>query len=376
MDEMTPPTTPAVRLKPTLLLVDDTPDYLVLMRELLQDHYQLLEALDGPTALRLAADRQPDLILLDIMMPVMDGFSVCRTLKTNPLTSEIPVIFLTALSKIEDEEIGLKIGAVDYITKPISPPILMARINLHLRLKASADFLRDNNAFLESEVQRRTNEVCAVQDVTIMSLASLAETRDNATGNHLRRTQHYVRALAEHLVKTQHPRFAPHLTAETRTRLFQSAPLHDIGKVGIPDRILLKPGPLTPEEFEIMKTHTVLGRQALERAEELLGISVPFLEMAKEIAQSHQEKWDGSGYPEGLAGENIPLSARLMAVADVYDALISQRVYKKAFPHAQAVEIIRAERGRHFDPDLVDAFLAIAPQFEQIARQFSDADPV
>lgn len=373
MDTMTPYLTETpLRIKPTLLLVDDTPDYLSLMRELLQDHYHLLEAPDGPTALRLAAERQPDLILLDIMMPVMDGFSVCRTLKTNPHTSEIPVIFLTALSKIEDEEIGLKIGAVDYITKPISPPILMARVEVHLRLKASADFLRDNNAFLESEVRRRTNEVCAVQDVTIMSLASLAETRDNETGNHLRRTQHYMRALADHLVKTQHPRFAPFLSAETRERLFKSAPLHDIGKVGIPDSILLKPGPLSPAEFEIMKTHTVLGRQALERAEEILGISVPFLEMAKEIAQSHQEKWDGSGYPEGLSGEKIPLSARLMAIADVYDALISRRVYKEAFSHERAVDIIRAERGQHFDPDLVDAFLVIAPQFHQIACHFTD----
>ncbi len=374
MEEMMTPylDEPPVRLKPTLLLVDDTPDYLALMRELLQDHYRLLEALDGPTALTLAAERQPDLILLDIMMPVMDGFAVCRALKTSPRTSEIPVIFLTALSKIEDEEIGLKIGAVDYITKPISPPILMARVDVHLRLKASADFLRDNNAFLESEVRRRTNEVCAVQDVTIMSLASLAETRDNETGNHLRRTQLYVRALSDYLVKINHPRFAPHLTAETRERLFKSAPLHDIGKVGIPDRILLHPGPLSPAEFEIMKTHTVLGRQALERAEDMLGVTVPFLEMAKQIAQSHQEKWDGSGYPEGLSGERIPMPARLMAVADVYDALISRRVYKEAFSHERAVEIIRAERGRHFDPDLVDAFLVIAPQFHQIACQFTD----
>ena len=236
------------------------------------------------------------------------------------------------MTGVEDETKGLELGAVDYITKPISPPIVLARVATHLKIKASADFLRDKNAFLESEVARRTREVSAIQDVTIIAMASLAETRDNDTGNHIRRTQFYVKALAEHL-KT-HPRFRSFLTEHTINMLFKSAPLHDIGKVGIPDRILLKPGRFTPEEFEIMKTHTTLGRDSIQAAEDRLGMKVEFLHYAKEIAYYHQEKWDGSGYPTGKAGDDIPTSARLMAVADVYDALISRRVYKDGMPHA------------------------------------------
>jgi len=261
---------------------------------------------------------------------------------------------------------------VDYITKPISPAILLARIHTQLQLKASADFLRDKNEFLESQVERRTREVSAIQDVTILALASLAETRDSDTGNHILRTQQYVRALAQHL--RDHPRFSQFLTDYNMLMLFKSAPLHDIGKVGIPDRILLKPGRLTPEEFEIMKTHTTLGRDAIDHAERALGTNVEFLRLAKEIAYSHQEKWDGSGYPQGLAGDAIPVSARLMAVADVYDALISRRVYKEPMPHAQAVDIIRAGSGSHFDPDMVQAFLVIQDTFRDIAQRLSDSD--
>jgi putative two-component system response regulator len=276
------------------------------------------------------------------------------------------------MTKSEDERIGLEVGAVDYITKPISPPILLARVKTHLQLKAGADFLKDKNAYLESEVLRRTREVQAIQDVTILTMASLAETRDNETGNHIRRTQHYVKALAIKL--RDHPRFAGYFTDHAIDLLFKSAPLHDIGKVGIPDRILLKPGKLTPEEFEIMKTHTTLGRDAIEQAERQLGTPVEFLKVAKEIAYSHQEKWDGSGYPEGLAGDAIPVSARLMAVADVYDALISRRVYKPAFPHERAVEMIAEGRGKHFDPDITDAFLDIREEFRTIAKRFADSD--
>jgi putative two-component system response regulator len=214
--------------------------------------------------------------------------------------------------------------------------------------------------------------VMAIQDVTIQALASLAETRDSDTGNHIRRTQFYVRALARKL--RSHPRFANQLTDPAIVTLFKSAPLHDIGKVGIPDRILLKPGRFTPEEFEIMKRHTTLGREAIEHAEQSLGTDVEFLTTAKEIAYSHQEKWDGSGYPEGRAREDIPLSARLMAVADVYDALISRRVYKEAMPHEVAVALMAAGRERHFDPDAVDAFLAVQDEFRVIAARFVDAD--
>jgi putative two-component system response regulator len=205
-----------------------------------------------------------------------------------------------------------------------------------------------------------------------MAMASLAETRDNETGNHIRRTQHYVRALARKL--RGHPKFRAVLDDETIEVLYKSAPLHDIGKVGIPDSILLKPGKLTPQEFEVMKTHTTLGRDAIATAEKLINEPSSFLRHAREIAHYHQEKWDGSGYPEGLAGARIPVSARLMAVADVYDALISRRVYKPPFPHSKAVEIIKEGRGKHFDPDMVDAFLAIAEEFRAIAERYADTD--
>jgi putative two-component system response regulator len=366
--------------KPTVLVVDDTTDNLTLMSALLKDTYKVKVANHGEKGLKIAASgTPPDLILLDIMMPDLDGYEVCRRLKADPATSGIPVIFLTARLDEEDEQKGLSLGAADYITKPVCPPIVLARVAAQLALKAHADFLRekndflsDKNDYLEQEVARRTQEVMAVQDVTILAMTSLAETRDTDTGNHIRRTQHYVRALAQRL--QDHPRFAAALTDHGIAMLFKSAPLHDIGKVGIPDRILLKPGALTPEEFDIMKTHTTLGRDAIEQAEQTLGTQVEFLRMAKEIAMSHQEKWDGSGYPQGLAGDDIPMSARLMAVADVYDALISERIYKSAIPHDRAVQIIFQGRGAHFDPDMVDAFIEIQPEIQAIAQRFSDTE--
>ncbi|KJK08360.1 MULTISPECIES: HD-GYP domain-containing protein [Pseudomonas] len=357
----------------TVLVVDDTPDNLMLIADLLKDKYRVKAANSGDKALRLLqGDPLPDLILLDIMMPGLSGYEVAEQLKRGPRTRHIPIIFLTAMAGAEDEIHGLGLGAADYITKPIIPPVLMARVETQLKIKAAADFLRDKNAFLEQEVQRRTREVAAIQDVTIHAMASLAETRDNETGNHIRRTQHYINLLAELL--REHPRFRHFLDEQTIKLLFKSAPLHDIGKVGIPDRILLKAGRFTPEEFEIMKTHTTLGRDAIQHAEDQLGIDVDFLRLAKEIAYSHQEKWDGSGYPQGLAGDAIPISARLMAVADVYDALISRRVYKPGMSHAQAMEIIREGRGSHFDPDICDAFVANAERFRDIAARFTDAD--
>lgn len=359
--------------KPTILIVDDTPDNLILMSSLLKKDYKVKIANGGEKALRIASsDSPPDLILLDIMMPDMDGYEVCYRLKREPKTMNIPVIFLTAKNEMEDEKKGLELGAVDYITKPISTPIVLARVKNHLALKAMEEFLRDQNEFLELEVAKRTREVIAIQDVTILAMASLAETRDSDTGNHIRRTQHYVKALAEKL--RDHPRFAWFLTEVNISMLFKSAPLHDIGKVGIPDRILLKPGRFEPEEFEIMKTHTTLGRDAIVHAENALGISVDFLTFAKSIALSHQEKWNGSGYPEGLSGENIPIAARLMAVADVYDALISRRVYKEGMPHEKAVQIMVEGRGSHFDPDMLDAFLDIQEEFRGIAQRFIDSD--
>jgi putative two-component system response regulator len=373
-------------LIPRVLIVDD--DLVVagmLGVTLAAAGYDIVEANSGEDALALveklaesASGSLPDIVFLDIeMWNGIDGFEVCRQLKANPLTRHIPVIFLTAKSDPAYEQLGFALGAVDYITKPISPPIVCARVRTHLTLKAAADFLHDRNTYLEQEVARRTEEALRrteelriSQEVTMVALASLAETRDNETGNHILRTQHYMLALAKHMSK--HERFSNALSAEVVDRLFKAAPLHDIGKVGIPDRILLKPGRLDADEFEIMKTHTTLGRDAIENAQQRVGVSVPLLETAKEIALSHQEKWDGSGYPEGLSGEAIPVSARLMAVADVYDALISPRIYKKGMTHAQASEIIVAGRGQHFDPDITDAFILLQAEFESIAIRFTD----
>jgi len=360
-------------LRPLILAVDDSSDNLWVLSGLLKDQYRVKLAGSGEKALQIARSTPPpDLILLDVMMPGMSGHEVCRQLKAEPATRHIPIIFLTAMTGTEDEKVGLALGAADFITKPINPPIVLARVATQLQAKAGADFLRDQNQFLQTEVQKRTRELAAIQDVTILAMASLAETRDNETGNHIRRTQHYVRALATAL--KDHPRFSAALSDHVIDMLYKSAPLHDIGKVGIPDRILLKPGRFEPHEFEVMKTHTTLGRDAIQHAEDQLGMPVEFLQYAKEIAYGHQEKWDGSGYPQGLAGEAIPLSARIMAVADVYDALISRRVYKEGMPHAKAVDIMREGRGSHFDPDILDAFLGMLDEFQRIAQKFADSD--
>lgn len=357
----------------TVLVVDDSADNLSLMSALLKGTYRLKVANSGEKALVYArSEPRPDIILLDIMMPGMSGYDVLKLLKSDAEMRHIPVIFLTAMSTAEDERHGLELGAADYITKPISPATMLARVRTQLENKQVADFMRDQNHFLETEVQRRGRELAAIQDVTILAMASLAETRDSDTGNHIRRTQHYVQVLANQL--RNHPRFGFFLTAKNIDMLYKSAPLHDIGKVGIPDRILLKPGRFTPDEFEIMKTHTTLGRDAIAAAERQLGMDVDFLRYAKEIAYSHQEKWDGSGYPLGLQGDAIPISARLMAVADVYDALISRRVYKEGMSHERATAIIVEGRGSHFDADIVDAFLELQESFKDIARRFADSD--
>lgn len=360
-----------IEKKATVLIVDDSPDSVALLSSLLRSQYHVKVAISGERALAiLASGDSPDLILLDIVMPDMDGYEVCRRLKLHAKTQEIPVIFLTSRSDAEDEERGFALGAVDYITKPISPPIVLARVSTHLRLKNVRDFLKDKNIYLEREVTRRTQEVGKIQDVTMIALGSLAETRDNETGNHIRRTQYYIKVLAEKL-KDQR-RFEGRLQDDTIELLYKSAPLHDIGKVGIPDNILKKPGKLDPEEFEVMKTHTTLGRDAIIAAEKRLDTPTSFLSIAREIAWSHHEKWDGSGYPLGLSGDDISLAGRLMAIPDVYDALISERVYKKAFTHDQAVGIIRAGLGVHFDPDIAFAFLEISGKFQEIAQSLRD----
>ena len=369
---MTPAKPPEpVDERSSVLVVDDSPEILGIINQLLKDDYRLKAANGGEKGLRLArTEPKPDIILLDIMMPDINGQEVCRQLKADPATRDIPVIFLTAMNDESDEAAGFALGAVDYIAKPISGPILRARVKTHLSMKSASDFIKDKNVFLATEVGKRARDLEFVQDVTILALASLAETRDNETGNHLRRTQQYMRILATQLQR--HLRFSLQLTRTNIELICKSAPLHDIGKVGIPDAILLKPGRLTEEEFHVMKTHTTLGSEAIEQVEQQVGRSAPFLAYAKEIARSHQEKWDGSGYPQGLAGERIPVAARLMALADVYDALISARVYKPPMTHEAASEIISRGRGSHFDPDVVDAFLAVGQEFKEIAERFRD----
>ncbi len=355
----------------TVLVIDDSPEVLRIINTLLEANYHLKVANDGEEGLFLAAaEPVPDIILLDVMMPGVDGYEVCRRLKANPLTRDIPVIFLANVRAACDERSGLELGAVDYISKPVCEALLRARVKTHLTIKQAPCDLKNKNNFLVGEVTKRTNELKFIQDITIMAMASIVETRDNETANHLHRTKHYILVLAEYLQR--HPRFSRHLTHKNIELIYKSAALHDIGKVGIPDSILLKAGRLTAEEMTVMKSHTTLGHDALEHAEQQVGRSAPFLTFAKEITGSHHEKWDGSGYPKGLRGDQIPVAARLMALADVYDALISARPYKRPFTHEEACRIITEGRGLHFDPDITDAFLALHMEFKKIAEQFKD----
>jgi putative two-component system response regulator len=356
----------------SILVVDDVPENLAAIGGLLRAQgYRVQAAASGEVALRYArATPPPDLILLDVVMPGMDGYQVLEQLKQSPATRDIPVIFLTALGDARDEERGLERGATDYITKPIRPPVVLARVRTQLEARQARQLLSDQNALLEAEVSRRMAENELIQEVSILALARLAETRDADTGRHIQRTQSYVRLLAELL--RDHPRFAAVLDDEYIRVLTRSAPLHDIGKVGIPDHILLKPARLDADEFEQMKAHAALGATAIERAEDDLRHKVAFLALAKQITRSHHEKWDGSGYPDGLAGDDIPVAARLMALADVFDALVNVRCYKPAFSFETARTMIEAERGRHFDPAAVDVFLAHYDAFVAIADRLRD----
>lgn len=356
--------------KAKILLVDDETIYIDILVDLLQEDYKTVVAKSGEQALRLAFTLQPpDLILLDVLMPEMDGYEVCRQLKENPDTRHIPVIFLTVKSEVSDEIKGFQLGAVDYIAKPMSPPIVRARVNSHLALHRAKRQLADQNELLEVRIRERTEELNRTKDVAIYCMASLAETRDAETGKHILRTQNYIRRLAMQL--QTHPKFCDYLNDDIIDMLYKTSPLHDIGKVGVPDRILMKPGKLDPDEWALMKMHAQYGHDALLRAERELG-STDFLQMAREIALTHHEHWDGTGYPQGLMGDEIPISGRLMAIADVYDALISKRVYKEPYSHDKAVEIVRESSGSHLDPDIVTAFLDLTGEFRKIATDYRD----
>ncbi len=357
--------------KSTLLIVDDEPINLSVLSQILSEKYLVRVANSGIRALEVAASQpEPDLILLDVMMPQMDGYEVLQRLKENPLTSNIPVIFVTAMETTLDEKKGFELGAVDYVTKPIRSEILLERIKSQLILKQARDFLSDKNQFLEEEIGRRMRDYQMIQNVSIRALAHLAETRDPETGNHIIRTQSYVQLLAQQL--QNHPRFKNTLTDSFIDLVIKSAPLHDIGKVGIPDSILLKPGKLNEEEWAIMKTHTTLGVQAIEKSEIDVDREIEFLVLAKQIVHWHHERWDGTGYPDGLSGDDIPISARLMSMADVFDALTTRRVYKPAYSPETARKIILKEKGKQFDPDITDAFDQQFDQFVYQATNYGD----
>jgi putative two-component system response regulator len=355
----------------TILAVDDTKINLDILVSTLGEVYDLSVALNGETALEMAEREPPDLILLDIMMPGMDGYEVLRRLKISPRTAQVPVIMLSALSEIGSKAKGFQLGAVDYLIKPFELEELLARVKTHLTLARTREELRQHNNLLERKVRERTREVLLTRQATIESMAILAEFRDPETGEHIHRVKGYVALMAREM--ENHPLYRGMLDEDYIELMVHSCPLHDIGKVGIPDHILLKPGKLTDAEFEEMKLHAVHGYNAIEAVQKRLGV-MPFLRIAGEIAHTHHEKWDGSGYPRGLKGEDIPLSGRIMALADVYDALISRRVYKPPFTHARAVDIILQGRGTHFDPNLADIFAAHGEEFRRIALDNAESE--
>ncbi len=336
-----------------ILVVDDTPENIEILREILHHSYVIKAARSGEQALKiLEKDPKPDMVLLDIMMPEMDGYEVCRRMKKNPLTAPIPVIFISALSDKSDEQKGLNLGAVDYITKPINPAITQARIKTHLSLY-------DQNRELEKKVRERTKEIDESRLSIIRQLGRAAEFKDNETGLHVIRMSHYTRLIAESMAGEAN---------EWSHLLFQAAPMHDVGKIGIPDRIILKPGKLDDEEWSFMQKHPQFGAEIIGEHESKL------LMLAKEIALTHHEKFDGSGYPHGLAGEDIPISGRIVAIADVFDALSSERPYKKAWPLEEILAFIKGQSGLHFDPDIVEHFYKVLPEILKVKERFSETE--
>lgn len=350
------------------MVVDDTEINVDILEGALEDKYDVITATSGAEALAQVIETPPDIILLDVIMPGMDGYEVCSRLKADSRTRDIPIIFLTAMTDINDKTRGFDMGAVDYIVKPFSIVEVQARLGVHLALKKAKQELEYQNSALERRVLERTQELETTQDVIIEAMASLAETRDQETGDHVLRTRFYVQMLAVNL--SSHPRFRDYLSKIEPDDLAIAATLHDIGKVGVPDNILLKPARLTPEEFEEMKKHTTYGHGILSRlAKRLPGNN--FLRLADIIAWSHHEKWNGSGYPLGLGGDDIPIPGRLMALADVYDAMVSKRVYKKSLDHNETVEFIVSQAGQHFDPDVVASFKELSDTFAYMAVELS-----
>ena len=351
----------------TIMIVDDTEMNIDILVEALQDDYELIIAINGSDAIELLEEQKPDLILLDIMMPEMDGYEVLKAIKQSPDLVHIPIILLSAITDSDSKTKGFSLGAVDYVTKPFEMVEVKARVRTQLKFEEARLLLENQNLFLEEKVKERTQLLERTNSAAIYCLAAVAETRDPETGEHIKRTQEYIRELALELQSKD--KYKDVLTKDYIELLYQSAPLHDIGKVGVRDSILLKQGRLTEEEFEEMKKHTIYGGESLMVGIKELGED-SFLTLAKEIALTHHEKWDGTGYPRGLSKTEIPISGRLMAVSDVYDALISKRVYKESYTHDEAKTIILEGRGTHFDPDVVEAFIKREANFMKIMGKF------
>jgi putative two-component system response regulator len=352
-----------------VLILDDSITQLTELKYILEANDFMVVSYKNPiNALDYLNDKKsilPDAIISDIIMPEMDGFDFCRHVKSNLDIKDIPFIFLTSLGDNLNHKKGLELGAVDYINKPMDPDLIIARLNTNIDLE-------QHRSHLEDIIDEKTEELEKLQQITIECIATLAEYRDNETGTHIHRTQEYIRLLANEMQKTS--KYKKLLTKKCIKLLYQSAPLHDIGKIGIPDSILLKPGRLTEEEFEVMKTHTDIGRKALELADKRMG-KESFLHHAAELAGYHHERWDGNGYPKGLKGEDIPFFARMMAIVDVYDALVSKRVYKDPISHHEAIKIIKSETGTHFDSEMVNAFLRVEKECKEVVEKYSDSKP-
>lgn len=334
----------------SVLVVDDTITNIEILLEILTNDYRVKAALNGEDALNVAESVDPpDIILLDVMMPGMDGFETCRKLKLNLKTRNIPVIFVTTKDTEADEMEGFNLGAVDYITKPFSPSVVLARVKTHLSL-------HNQNILLEHQVHSRTQELYSTRLEIIRRLGAAAEYKDNETGQHIIRMSKYCLIIANRIG----------LDKSTANLIFNAAPMHDVGKIGIPDSILCKPAKLDPEEWKIMQTHTTIGGEIIGDHSNAL------MKAAKRMAITHHEKWDGSGYPNGLSGEDIPIEGRIAAIADVFDALTSERPYKEAWTVERALDLISSEKGKHFEPTLVDCFLGSLDEVLRIKERHSD----
>ncbi|MCL2260487.1 MAG: response regulator [Fibromonadales bacterium] len=351
----------------TIFLVDDDVTNLAKGKSALAEHYRVFTFASGERLLDMLGKNIPDLILLDIEMPEMNGYETIKLIKNKKETERIPVIFLTAKNDDSSELEGLSLGAIDYIAKPFSPPLLLKRIEVHLLVESQRQELINYNDHLQEMVAAKTKSVVKLQDAILKNMVELVEQRDYVTGGHIERTTHYLgvllKAMQKYGLKTEI------ISNWDLDLVLQSAQLHDVGKIAIRDSVLQKPGRLTEEEFEEIKKHTIVGEKVIEKIKQNSD-SQAFLEHAGIFAASHHEKWNGSGYPRGLKGEEIPLQGRLLAIADVYDALVSDRPYKKAFTHEEAVDIIVGGKGTHFDPVLADLFLKVADEFKVILLNY------